>query len=211
MVVVLALVLLGGLVWGVFALADAVFGGDDAPPDATPTSTVEAETSGEESTQPVGESEQTDDATPTPTEPAIGETPPLPTSCTPTDATLSVAVPTAAPAGTAVSMTVSVEVDGGQPCLVDLGSGSLVIEVFSGEDRIWSSQQCGFEPASRELLIPSGASDEQPWVWPGWRSNDECAAPAEGEAWAQPGTYRVVATHTREGQVLTGESGFIVQ
>lgn len=143
-----------------------------------------------------------------PTEPEIGATPALPTTCTPSDADLTVTAPATSAPGASVAATVTVTVTGDRECLVDLGSSAVLFEVYSGEDRVWSSAQCGFSPASRELLLPPASSDQLTVEWPGWRSNDACQQPEEGAA---AGTYRIVVTHTRQDVSLTGEATVVLQ
>lgn len=179
---VLALLLLAGIVVGVVTIVRAVSGGtagQDGAPSSSPSPT----------------------ATPTPTE---QPTAPLPTACTAEQATLGVVVPPGASAGSGTTATIEVSVAGDQPCLVNLGSEALEVEVYSGEDLVWSSAQCPFTPAVRELLLPGGATDVQKVRWSGLRSREGCAS----DVTAPAGTYRMVATQTYEGERLTGEATF---
>lgn len=179
---VLALLLLAGIVVGVVTIVRAVSGGtagQDGAPSSSPSPT----------------------ATPTPTE---QPTAPLPTACTAEQATLGVVVPPGASAGSGTTATIEVSVAGDQPCLVNLGSEALEVEVYSGEDLVWSSAQCPFTPAVRELLLPGGATDVQKVRWSGLHSGEGCAS----DVTASAGTYRMVATQTYEGERLTGEATF---
>lgn len=199
----LVLGLVGGATAGIWFTVAALTGDDGVP-------TTAATNPGGNQGGTAGEGAATPSSTPTPspTEPAIGATPPLPVSCTAEEAALTVTAPAVAAAGSAVQATVGVTVTGSQPCLVDLGSEALLVQVYSGEDLIWTSAHCPFAPSQRALLIPAGASDEQAVRWPGGRSSEGC--PGDGEA-ALPGTYRIVATQTREEQVLTAEATLVLE
>lgn len=196
LLIVLLLVFGGGI--GIWA---AVAGGSAAPEPGVTTPAVAASPSDTPSAEP------TPTTAPTTAEPSIGATPPLPVSCTSAEAALAVTAPASASAGASVRADITVTVTGGSPCLVNLGSQALVVDVYSGSDLIWTTTQCPFEPTSRELLLPPGESDAASVVWGGTRSVEGCAQPGEV---ALPGTYRVVATATREGQVLTGEATFVL-
>ncbi|UNX54471.1 hypothetical protein MF406_16480 [Georgenia sp. TF02-10] len=121
-----------------------------------------------------------------------------PVECTDLTADLS------ATTGTPVRFTVRLGNDGTAACLTDAGRSALVLTVHSGEDRVWSSDDCRAEPAERPLLIDAGDHAEETLTWDGGRSRPGCGS-AAGVAGA--GTYRVSAT--LDGRRLDGaESTF---
>lgn len=121
---------------------------------------------------------------------------------------LSIDAPSSVRSGNALPLTVEVATTSATPCLVDLGSGTLTVAVTSGEDPVWSSAHCGFEPGERRLLLGEGSTDAQGVTWPGTRSVEGCAG---GQPFAEPGSYRVVVTHTLDEKTLTAEATFTVR
>ena len=83
-----------------------------------------------------------------------------------------------------------VSASGPQPCTADLGSGAVELLVFSGADRIWSSDDCGPRGGSEIKTLQPGTPDVSRVTWPGVRSAPGCTG---DKAAAQPGTYRVAA------------------
>ena len=77
------------------------------------------------------------------------------------------------------------------PCTVDAGSGSQVVTIVSGADRIWSNADCAGETEERLLLLLPGAADTVSVAWDRTRSDEACTAglPAPGA-----GTYQAVGT-----------------
>lgn len=103
--------------------------------------------------------------------------------------------------GAPVALTLTVKNTGAVPCRRALGQGAVELVVTSGSDRIWSSDDCapGGEPGE-ELLAPGDESTARA-TWSGTRSAPGCP---EGQATAQPGTYRVTG---RVGELrVPGES-----
>jgi len=128
--------------------------------------------------------------TPTPTvEPSPSKTPGT-LECSADHLALSaVAAAESFAAGVSPGFTLTITNTGTEPCLVDAGEAHREIVVTSGEDRVWSNQDCvaaGSE--SRLLLLPPGAdvADAQQVAWNRIRSAPGCPAdlPAPGA-----GTY----------------------
>jgi hypothetical protein len=179
------LVLLVGLVLLVLVLRSCAGGGDPKPashqvrPSATPSAS--ASTS----------------ARPTPTR-AAG-----PLTCA--DAVLALtATPVAgtAPAGSTVRFTVAVKNTGSVACRRDLGGGALEVLVYSGSDRIWSSDDCSTDKGRSVQLLPAGGSLESSVSWAGKRSARGCPA---DQPVARRGTYTVRA---RLGTLRSGAAVF---
>jgi hypothetical protein len=89
-------------------------------------------------------------------------------------------------AGAPVRFTVTVKNVSGTACRRDLGGGSLELVVRSGQDRIWSSDDCSTDRGSAVQLLRAGASLQTVVTWPGKRSARGCPT-ARPEARA--GTY----------------------
>jgi hypothetical protein len=99
------------------------------------------------------------------------------------------------PVGGTPRLSLSVTNAGSAPCTRDLGQAAVELLVYSGEDRIWSSDDCApGGPKDVTTLVP-GTADVQRVTWDARRSLPGCAG---NKAAAQPGTYRV---HGRVGQL----------
>ena len=94
------------------------------------------------------------------------------------------------PAGVEPTFTLVVTNVGTAPCRADLGPAQLELRVLSGNDRIWSSDDCSpGGDAAVSVLQP-----RQPWTaslaWSRTRSAPTCPG---GQPAASPGTYRLFA------------------
>jgi len=65
-----------------------------------------------------------------------------------------------------------------------------VVKIVSGNDRIWSSQDCPTAIPDTQVVVRSAQPVEVPVIWSGRRSDDECTGHL---AWALPGFYHVYA------------------
>jgi hypothetical protein len=80
----------------------------------------------------------------------------------------------------------------GVDCSVDFGYESLTITVAnSGDERVWSSDDCTTDPSSEPVAVPAGGSATYTVTWDRRHSTPGCdgAAPA-----AAPDTYLAEAT-----------------
>lgn len=152
------LVLIG---WGLWALWQALFAGDDAGAQPAEVTETLAESA---SDAPVG-----------------GD----PVACSSENLSLAMTT-TGRYAGAPVDFTVELTNNGQTDCLIDAGAGNLVVQVTSGNDSVWSSAHCAAEESRMLLLGPAGTS-EALLTWPGTRSAEGCP---EGAGVVQPGTYR---------------------
>ncbi|HUR13381.1 MAG TPA: hypothetical protein VM097_02685 [Mycobacteriales bacterium] len=100
------------------------------------------------------------------------------------------AVPSTAPAGSSVRFTVTVTNTSKAACRRDLGGGALEVLVYSGTDRIWSSDDCGTDTSVSVQRLQPGGSLESTVSWSGKRSARGCPA---SHPEARPGTYTVRA------------------
>jgi len=77
---------------------------------------------------------------------------------------------------------------GTTPCSRDLGQGAVELQVVSGADRIWSSDDCAPGGDAAPTVLEPGAAETSTVTWPGTRSLPGCQGDDEP---AQAGTYRV--------------------
>ena len=166
----LALVLLGGVWFGVSAISGALAGPPaDPDPAAAATSSPGAE------------------PTPTVTAATKGY---VPVACLPEalDVRDHVAA-TAVALGSAVAFDLELVNAGTVPCLLEGGSAALGVVVYSGPDRVWSSSDCPQEPTERALLLDVGVGAELVATWDQVRSAPGCP---DGQTAVQPGSYRAL-------------------
>lgn len=157
MALLLLLLVVGGVVWGVTAL----LGRRDAAAGAPEAAAAEAA------------------ATPSPA-PSPGHV----AGCAAEDITAEVAVEGG---GTGARVEVSMRNTGEVPCLVATGPGTLVAEIGSGTDAVWSSAHCAGD-ATEELLLDTDATTPVTVSWDGRRSAEGCPG---DQPQAGPGTYRL--------------------
>ena len=99
--------------------------------------------------------------------------------------------------GASPRLSLSVKNTGAAACTVDLGQANVELVVFSGDDRIWSSDDCASGGGRAVTMLQPGKGQVQRVTWNGRRSQPGC----KGEkARAQAGTYRVSG---RVGQLRT--------
>lgn len=141
-------------------------------------------------------------ATPTPT-PTPTATPGYqPVRCEATALEITEAAgQTAVPAGEPVDLDLRLTNAGTVPCLLEVGSATLGVVIFSGSDRIWSSTDCPDGPAERLFLLDTGAAAELTVQWDQKRSAPGCP---DGRPTAQPGTYRALVTVDGGGTAALG-------
>jgi hypothetical protein len=92
--------------------------------------------------------------------------------------------------GTSPRLTLVVKNTGPVPCNRDLGSGAVELLVYSGQDRIWSSDDCSPAKGVAPTRLAPGGTQAVALTWAGKRSRPGCTGTATQ---AQAGTYRLVA------------------
>lgn len=92
------------------------------------------------------------------------------------------------PVGGRATLTLTVRNTGDEPCRRALGQGAVELVITSGEDRVWSSDDCAPGGDAGEVVLQPGASQSARASWPGTRSAAGCP---EGQPEARAGTYRV--------------------
>jgi hypothetical protein len=75
-------------------------------------------------------------------------------------------------------------------CTWTISSRSMVVKIISGDDRIWSSQQCPRLP-EQAVVVRSAVATKVVLVWNGRRSDEDCSSASAG--FALPGSYHVIA------------------
>ena len=103
--------------------------------------------------------------------------------------------------GAAPRFTLTVTNSSAVPCRRALGPDVVELRVFSGEDRIWSSDDCSKGKGQGVLLLAAGEARALTVQWPGKRTKPGCVTGAV----ALPGTYRVsvkVGPILRQGSVF---------
>ncbi len=90
--------------------------------------------------------------------------------------------------GASPQLELTVTNTGSTPCRRDLGQAAVEIIVFSGEDRIWSSDDCAPGGGADVVTLQPGAVEVSRVTWSGTRSLPGCAGE---QARALAGTYRV--------------------
>lgn len=76
-------------------------------------------------------------------------------------------------------------------CSFTFSNNTVAVKIISGNDRIWTSQQCRNLPTVEDLVVRAEKPERVAMRWSGRRSNDGCklfSAP-----WAEKGYYHVVA------------------
>lgn len=126
-------------------------------------------------------------ARPTPSRAAVA----APAGCT--DAGLTLTTTTEADTyavGATPKITLVIKNAGPAPCRRDLGPGAVELLVYSGKDRVWSSDDCSPSTAQSVTVLGAGGTQAVVKTWPGVRSLPGCTG---SRAAAKAGTYRVVA------------------
>lgn len=97
--------------------------------------------------------------------------------------------------GSSAKLALQVTNTGTAPCTRDLGQAAIELLVVSGEDRIWSSDDCAPGGPKEVTVLEPGKAVVKRATWDGRRSLPGCAG---SKAQAKAGTYRVTA---RVGQL----------
>jgi hypothetical protein len=123
------------------------------------------------------------------------------------DKSLSVQATTDAkryPSGVRPVLTLSVTNTGRVACTRDLGQAARELRLSSGNDRVWSSDDCSPGGAADKTVLEPGAKKSFSVTWSRRRSRPDCPA---GQKIAAPGTYRVTA---RLGDIVAPGTAFIL-
>lgn len=187
---------LGGLVWGGFALAGALAGDKDA-------SASEPFQSAPDSSPPASPEAGAPESSPKPEPDASGKAEEPDASCP--AAAVKVAAATDAPAyaaGTNPLLTLSVTNTGTEPCEINVGTNQMEFIVTSGSDRIFSSADCQDGGADLMKEFAAGATEKANFTWERLRSAPGCGPVASNP---NPGWYVFTA---RLGEVTSEKAVF---
>lgn len=88
--------------------------------------------------------------------------------------------------GASPRFTLAVTNTASTTCKRDLGGRALELLVYSGSDRIWSSDDCGADTGTSVQTVTAGKTLETSVTWSGKRSARGCAGARPD---AKPGTY----------------------
>lgn len=175
----------------VFSLAKLLGGGSDGKSGDTATQASGTQTSGSQTPGPQSSSTGTAGAKPKPASGTAGAKP-KPTlaqpdgPCDPADIKVSPQIEREPNDG---DVRIELALTGkAAACTWTASSTSIAVKITSGDDSVWSSQEC---PAltSTDVVVRSAVPTLVPFSWNGRRS-DDCDA---SDAWALAGWYHVVA------------------
>jgi hypothetical protein len=108
--------------------------------------------------------------------------------CAVDEITVTPSVPTAVAGG---RVDLVLELTGIRPaCTFSVSSRTLAAKVTSGQDRIWSTQDCRGAVKSESVVVRSAEPARVVVPWSGRRSDEECSRTMP---WALPGYYHVIA------------------
>jgi hypothetical protein len=93
-------------------------------------------------------------------------------------------------AGRDVVITLNLTTDDAIACTWKVSPRSVVLQVTSGDDLIWTTQDCPGAVPTESVTVRKESSTKVELTWPGRRSDDECS---RGTAWALPGYYHAEA------------------
>jgi hypothetical protein len=191
-----ALVVVVALVWWLWPN-----GGDAAPTGGQPTTSPTPTVSGSPST---GAPSPT--ASETKTKASTKSSKPSKPPCQ--DSAIEVTVSTDAKTYTSdeqPAITFAVENVSDQTCSRDIGQGANELQITSGGEQVWSSDDCN--PGGEPDIDNLGPGDRfmQTVTWPRDQSSQGCPTPQED---ASPGTYQVIA---RNGEVISEPAPFVLE
>ncbi len=93
-------------------------------------------------------------------------------------------------AGQDVTITLDLTAKSSAACTWEVSASTVVVALTSGQDRVWSSQDCPSAIGQHSVVVRKDHITKVPIVWGGRRSSTGCA---HGTLWAQPGWYHVQA------------------
>jgi len=93
-------------------------------------------------------------------------------------------------AGQHVTITLDLTTLTSPACTWEVSPDTVVVELTSGSDRIWSSQDCPTAIGQHSVIVRKDHVTKVPIVWKARRSGSGCP---QSTLWAQPGWYHVKA------------------
>jgi hypothetical protein len=189
-------VVLGVALGMVFAVAH-LLGGHSTTPTAQPVDAVSSprpSTSAPVATQPAAPTQTAQagsaqsgaaKATPTPTPLAVPTGP-----CAARDVQVRPEVPGRAYAGRTVTFRLVLTTRESPACNWQVSPATVVVKLTSGQDRIWSTQDCPAAVPRQAVVVRKDHETHVDVTWRGQRSDGTCS---RSNPWAQPGFYYVQA------------------
>ena len=110
--------------------------------------------------------------------------------CRSSDVVVKPKVRETARAGRVVHFRLKLTTEATPACTWTVSPESLVVKITSGEDRIWSSQDCPAAVPQADVVVRTDVPAKVDMGWRGQRSDSTCS---RQPAWAQPGFYHVEA------------------
>jgi hypothetical protein len=98
--------------------------------------------------------------------------------------------PEAAHAGSPVVLPLELRTQKSSACTWDVSARSLAVKLTSGDDRIWTTQDCPGAVPRQSVVVRSAQPTTIHVTWNGQRSDRECSRTTP---WALPGYYHVQA------------------
>ena len=93
-------------------------------------------------------------------------------------------------AGSPVTFTLELRTISTPACTWQVAPSTLTMKITSGDDDIWTSQECPRAVPSEDVVVRNNVGTEIDVTWSGRRSDDDCSRLTE---WALPGWYYVDA------------------
>jgi hypothetical protein len=93
-------------------------------------------------------------------------------------------------AGHDVTITLNLQTAESPACNWVVSADSVVLKLSSGDDRIWSTQDCPAAVSEQPVVVRKEVAAKAYVTWSGQRSDDECTRTTD---WAQPGYYHAQA------------------
>lgn len=93
-------------------------------------------------------------------------------------------------AGQQVTITLDLTTQSSPACTWEVSADTVVVDLTSGSDRIWSSQDCPAAIGQHSVIVRKDHVTKVPIVWAARRSGSGCP---QSTLWAQPGWYHVKA------------------
>jgi hypothetical protein len=190
---VLVVAILVGLAWGIVSLfrpggdePAGGTGGSQTPSVTAPASPTATDgTASDAASSPAsGAPTQGPSASPSSTEGSLSAA-----VCQPGDLVISAATDRQSyPEGEDPVLELRVDNTGDEPCEANLGTSQQVFTVYSGSDRIFSTQDCQVDGEDAMIEISPDGQERSRFTWPRVRSAPDCA-----EVGQEPrsGTYRL--------------------
>ncbi|HSN44271.1 MAG TPA: hypothetical protein VLR88_09460 [Propionibacteriaceae bacterium] len=186
--VLIGLVLTIALVWWLLSLIGA---DENGPSTAVPspggsTSATTGSPSGTPTTEPATSATPTPGTTASSPTASVTPTPTGPVECDPAAVALKVTGMSPVTAGKVTKFDVSFTNTAAYACDLNLVKNPMELRIFSGTDRIWSTNDCAAWGLAGVHSVKQGEAWKGSIAWPGRRSKATCELRTEA---LKPGTY----------------------